>query len=274
MPELPEVETIVVGLRELITGHIIKDVLIREEKVIAFPPKEEFESSIKGKEIQSVNRRGKYILINLSEGMTMVVHLRMTGRLMVLPKEVDYDKHTHVVFHLENGLDLRFHNLRKFGRIYLVQDNQFERVGNLTALGPEPLSVDFTLEKFKELLQGRTTNIKALLLKQDFIAGLGNIYTDEALFEAGISPRKLVKDLTDEQIDKLYKAIKAVLQRGIKYGGTSFSDYRNARNEKGDFQNRLSVYKQKGKKCPRCGAEIVKEKIAGRGTHYCPQCQH
>ncbi len=274
MPELPEVETIITGLRELVINHTIKEVTVREDKLIAYPTKEEFEISIRNQIIKTINRRGKYILINLSGGKTLVIHLRMTGRLLVKPTEMDYDKHTHIIFHLENGLDLRFHNVRKFGRLYLVDANQWEKAGNLAKLGPEPLSSNFTLKKFRNLLNGKKSNIKALLLKQGFIAGLGNIYTDEALFKAGILPHKLASELSDEQIGKLYRAIREVLKQGIKYGGTSFSDYRNARNQKGNFQNRLLVYNQKGKKCPRCGAEIIKEHIAGRGTHYCPQCQY
>src|SRR5690554_4422862 len=273
MPELPEVETIVKELQQLIVGHLIRAVTIRESKLIAFPDKREFTALIKDSLIEDVSRRGKYILIKLSEGLTMVIHLRMTGRLLVLPAEMGYDKHTHIIFHLDNGLDLRFHNLRKFGRIYLVKDNQWVEAGNLTGLGPEPLSDDFTLDKFKEILKRRKTNIKALLLKQDFIAGLGNIYTDEALFEAGILPHKRADELTDIEIEKLYRAIRVVLKKAIEYGGTTFSDYRNVQNKMGFFQNELMVYKREGKKCYRCGTEIAKERVASRGTHYCPGCQ-
>lgn len=273
MPELPEVETIVRGLRNLIIGYTIEDVVIRAEKLVVYPSLEEFRESLKGKTIREVDRRGKYILIKLAAEKTLVVHLRMTGRLLVLPRETDYDKHTHIILQLDKDLDLRFHDLRKFGRMYLVDRDDYRPVGGLLKLGPEPLSAEFTLEAFTRALSEKKTNIKALLLDQGFIAGLGNIYTDEALFYAAISPERTSDSLKEEEIEALYNSIRLVLEKGIAAGGTSFSDYRDARGEKGNFQEELQVYRRAGQECHRCGSTIIRTRLAGRGTHYCPGCQ-
>lgn len=273
MPELPEVEIIVRGLRSLIRGYTIENLIIRAESLVAYPPVEEFQEVLKGKTIEDIDRRGKYILLKLSGGKTLVVHLRMTGRLLVLAREVAYDKHTHIIFQLNKGLDLRFHDVRKFGRVYLVADGDYRPAGGLQNLGPEPLAPEFTLGDFSKALKGKKANIKSLLLNQSFIAGLGNIYTDEALFAAAISPERSADSLKEDEVEALYDSIRLVLQKGIAAGGTSFSDYRDARGEKGNFQEELQVYQQGGQECPRCGSIITKKKIAGRGTHYCPNCQ-
>lgn len=273
MPELPEVETIVRGLRDLITGHKINQVWVREPKLIVFPAEDEFKRQLNGREVIALNRRGKYILINLEGGKTLVVHLRMTGKLLVKPREIDVDKHTHIIFELDNGMDLRFHNVRKFGRVYLVDTGSWQEAGGLAELGPEPLSDKFTLTELKNRIKGRKMMIKSLLLNQKFIAGLGNIYTDEALFRAGISPKRRADTLSDEELERLYRAIRRVLELGIEYGGTTFSDYLDARGKQGEFQKKLLVYRQTGENCPQCGHEIIREKIGGRSSHYCPGCQ-
>lgn len=274
MPELPEVETIVRELRQHLAGEIIADIVVEDERLVGYPEETgEFIRGISGREIEDVRRRGKYILIMLSGEKTLVIHLRMTGKLLLKKAGAAIDKHTHVIFHLKDDGELHFNNLRKFGRVYLVASDDYAPVGGLACLGPEPLSEDFTLEKFREMLEGRRAVIKSLLLKQSFLAGLGNIYTDEALFLAGIHPARKADQLTGGEIEKLYTAIKEVLTRGIKYRGTSFSDYVNTMGGEGDFQHRLQVYQRVGEECFRCGGEIEKEKIAGRGTHFCPHCQ-
>ena len=273
MPELPEVETVVIGLRELIVGCTIQEVIVREGNLIAFPSVEEFKDSLYKKSIETVDRRGKYILIRIKGQKTLVVHLRMTGRLLVKPGELDYDKHTHIIFKLDNKLDLRFHNVRKFGRMYLVDSDNYKPAGGLANLGPEPLSEEFTLEVFKDHINKRSANIKSLLLNQSFIAGLGNIYADESLFRSGISPQRKSDSLSDKEKEKLYHAIRSILQSSVRAGGTSFSDYLNAKGEKGKFQYQLQVYQQEDKECSNCGHTIIKERIAGRGTRYCPVCQ-
>ncbi|MFW6035862.1 MAG: bifunctional DNA-formamidopyrimidine glycosylase/DNA-(apurinic or apyrimidinic site) lyase [Halothermotrichaceae bacterium] len=273
MPELPEVETIVIGLKNMVVNNIIKDVIIKETGLIAFPDPDTFKKALKGKKIRAIKRRGKYIIFNISDQKNLIIHLRMTGRLLVKPSNLEYNKHTHIIFKLDDAMDLRFNNVRKFGRLYLVEKGEYKEAGGLADLGPEPLAQKFTFKKFKELFINRSKNIKALLLDQTFLAGLGNIYTDEALFSAGINPMRTADSLNNNEKKKLYKAIKKVLKIGIKYGGTSFSDYVNASGEKGEFQDKLKVYQKEGHRCPECGSEIVKTRIAGRGTHYCPQCQ-
>ncbi len=274
LPELPEVETVVQGLKDLIKGREIKTVKVREEKIIGYPEiKDEFIHDVSNKKIINLDRRGKCILINLEKKKTMVIHLRMTGKLLVKESKLPYEKHTHVIFILDNDMDLRFNNVRKFGRIYLVDTGDWKKAGGLKNLGPEPLTDDFTLDCFRAQFKNRRARIKSLLLDQSFIAGLGNIYTDEALYMACINPGRKANTLSQKEIERLYKCICEVLRSGIKYGGTTFSDYVNALGKEGNFQRKLVVYQQQGKKCPDCGEEIVKEKIAGRSTHYCPQCQ-
>ncbi|MFW5786970.1 MAG: bifunctional DNA-formamidopyrimidine glycosylase/DNA-(apurinic or apyrimidinic site) lyase [Halanaerobiales bacterium] len=273
MPELPEVESIVNGLKKLIIGSEIKYTIIREKKIIGFPRPEKFKNESQGKKVININRRGKYILINLDNVKEIVIHLRMTGKLLVLPRGKDYNKHTHIIFQLTNSRDLRFNNIRKFGRVYLIDKGDYDKAGGLAELGPEPLSDDFTFLDFVELFEGRTARIKSLLLNQKFIAGLGNIYTDEALFRAGIHPARCADTISESELLKLYKAIREILKLGIKYKGTSFSDYVNALGEAGKFQEKLNVYQKEGEKCPVCGSIIEKEKLSGRSSHYCPECQ-
>jgi len=246
---------------------------IRVNSLIAFPKVENFKKEIKNKKILNITRRGKYILFHLSQNKTMVVHLRMTGKLLIKDPETSLDKHTHVIFHLNKDKELRFNNIRKFGRIYLVNDNEYKNAGGLSELGPEPLAEDFTLEKFKKKFNNRTANIKALLLNQKFIAGLGNIYTDEILYRSAVDPKRKANTLKETEINKIYNNMREILKLGIKYNGTTFSDYVNAFGEKGRFQEKLQVYQKNGEKCNRCGRKIKKTKVAGRSTYFCSGCQ-
>ena len=273
MPELPEVETIVRGLRKVIVGQKIKEVEIQESKLIKFPDKNSFINGVTKSIINSVTRRGKYLIIKLSNQKDLILHLAMTGQLLIKNRAEEIKKHTHVIFRFETGQDLRFNNVRKFGRIYLVNTEEWDQINCLNKMGPEPLADDFTFDDFKKRFKRRTTAIKSLLLKQDFLAGLGNIYTDEALFKAGIAPTRGADTLTDAEKKKLFTSIKEVLKSGIKYCGTSVSDYVNIEGESGSFQEKLKVYQKGGEDCPHCGQEIVKEKIGGRSSHYCPDCQ-
>ena len=274
MPELPEVETIVRELKKVLISRKIINVEIKEPLLIGFPGNSvQFKEGIVGQKIINVSRRGKYIILVLSEEKRMIIHLRMSGKLLFKNSYDRYGKHTHIVFKLDNNKDLRFNTIRKFSRVYLIEDKCLENAGGFVNLGPEPLGDDFTLRDFKLLFKGRKAIIKSLLLNQKFLAGLGNIYTDEALFRAGIKPTRRADSLTDKELSKLYKAIRKVLAEGIKYGGTTFSDYVNAMGQKGDFQGELMVYQRGGEKCYNCGHKIIREKICGRSTHYCPGCQ-
>jgi formamidopyrimidine-DNA glycosylase len=275
MPELPEVETVVKGLRSLITDRRVTAVEIREKNMIAYPKDniDDFKEALIGSKIEAINRRGKYIIIELDTDKNMIIHLRMTGKLLVKEVEEFRDKHTHVVFSLNDGQEIRFNNIRKFGRVYLIDKNHPEQAGGLADLGPEPLSEDLTLADFKKLFKNRRALMKSLLLNQHFVAGIGNIYADEILFLSGVRPDRTADTLTEDEKERIYHNMRHILERGIIYGGTSFSDYVNAFGEKGSFQEELKVHQREGEKCYSCGTKIKKIKVSGRSTYFCPQCQ-
>jgi formamidopyrimidine-DNA glycosylase len=275
MPELPEVQTVVTGLDKLLRGKKIVNTHIYDDMVIGYPVQEEFLNISQDKEIESLSRRGKYIIINFKDSeYKLIVHLRMSGKLLYKDRNDEKDKHTHVIFEFNDDTDLRFNNVRKFGRLYFITENDIEEAGNLKNLGVEPLSENFTLELFEEMLSKRKGMIKPLIMNQEFIAGIGNIYADEALYQAHIKPDRKANTLNEEEIEDLYIAIREILKKGIKMGGTSVSDYVNALGKSGQFQHQLNVYKKEGNKCAKCGAEIEKKKVSGRAARFCPECQN
>ena len=275
MPELPEVQTVVTGLNKMLRDKKIVNTHIYDEMVIGYPGKEDFISLSEGKKIKSLTRRGKYIIINFSDNKhKLVIHLRMSGKLLYKKRNDEKDKHTHVIFEFDDDTDLRFNNIRKFGRLYFITENELEEAGNLSNLGIEPLSDEFTLDLFEEMLDGRKGMIKPLIMNQEFIAGVGNIYADEALFMSNIKPDRKANTLSEQEIGDLYNAIRKILKKGIKMGGTSVSDYVNALGKSGKFQHELNVYKKEGEKCEKCGEAIEKKKVSGRSARYCPNCQH
>ena len=269
MPELPEVETIVRGLRGPLVGRTIVGVRIGWENLVARPTVEEFKRRLVGHKILAVRRRGKYLLFPLSGGGCLIVHLRMTGRLLLKNAGDDPDKYDHLIFELDDGRELRFNDMRKLGRVYLVEDAE-EIVGGL---GPEPLDGDFSPADFAALLSRRRGRIKALLLNQRFIAGIGNIYADEALFAARIHPERRADTLAAEEIERLYRAIRRVLRQGIENRGTTLATYRDAEGREGRNQEYLRVFRRRGQPCPRCGTPIERIVVGGRGTYFCPRCQ-
>lgn len=269
MPELPEVETIARGLANAIVGKTIASVDVRLAKMAVYPPGVDFTGSLRGERIVGVARRGKYAVTRLSSGRALVTSLRMTGRLVVQrPGEADY-RGTHVVFTFTDKTRLSFADLRTFGRVRLVEPG--EAWDN--ALGVEPLSSGFTPEGFIGMLSERTTPVKAFLLDQRRIAGIGNIYACEALWDAGIKPGKPAKALRKPAVRRLHKAIVDVLERAIDLRGTSVDDYVDADGLRGGFQNVLAVYGKEGRPCPRCGKPIVRTVTAQRGTWWCRTCQ-
>jgi len=274
MPELPEVQTIVTGLNEILKGKTITNTYIYDDMVIGYPDKKQFIEKSKDKKIMSISRRGKYIIVNFDNNQyRLVIHLRMSGKLLYKERQEGREKHTHVVFEFNDNTDLRFNNVRKFGRLYFIEDDKFENAGNIDNLGLEPLSDKFSLRLLKEMLDKRKGMIKPLLMNQEFIAGIGNIYADEALFLAKIRPDRKANNLNEKEINALYKQLRKILRKGIKMGGTSISDYVNALGETGKFQKELNVYQREGQKCKICGEEIQKKKISGRSTRFCPNCQ-
>jgi formamidopyrimidine-DNA glycosylase len=269
VPELPEVETIVRGLNFAIVGRRIKTVEIRLRKIAQAPPGVSFERAVTGQTVTGVTRRGKYAVLELSGGRSLVTSLRMTGRLVVArPRQTDFPG-THIVLRFADGGRLSFADVRTFGRMRLVEPGEpWDR-----DLGVEPLSSGFTQEAFIGMLAGRTTPVKALLLDQRRIAGIGNIYACEALWEARIRPSRPAKALTKPAIRRLYHAVVDVLTRAIELRGTSVDDYVDADGLRGGFQNVLSVYGRLGEPCPRCGGPIVRTVLAQRGTWWCRRCQ-
>ncbi len=284
MPELPEVETIARGLRETLVGRRIRKVCVREPRALGSYEGggDGFCCSLEGRTVGGIRRRGKLLLVDLQEGGTLAVHLRMTGRFYLPDPGAKPDKHTHLIFELESqeakedgqsGLDrVFFHDVRKFGSCCLYADEaDLRRMPFLAALGPEPLELD--KDAFIRLFAGKKARIKALLLDQKTIAGIGNIYADESLFRAGIRPDARAADISDARLAGLHRELQEVLREAIAACGSSFSDYRDARGNVGAFQNRFQVYGRSGKYCLRCGRRLVTEKVAGRTSVFCPVCQ-
>ncbi|MGQ9667139.1 MAG: bifunctional DNA-formamidopyrimidine glycosylase/DNA-(apurinic or apyrimidinic site) lyase, partial [Anaerolineae bacterium] len=214
-------------------------------------------------------RRGKFILFALDDGRWLLAHLRMTGGFCVFPTTTPPHAYVRVIFHLADGRDLWYVDIRKFGRLYLVDSP--EEV--LHTLGVEPLGAEFTVERLADILRRRRGHIKPLLLNQSLIAGVGNIYADEALFRAGIHPLRRACELSAEEIQRLHTAVQQVLQEAIDHRGTTLRNYRDANGEEGENQFRLDVYRRQGEPCRRCGTPIERIVVGQRGTHFCPRCQ-
>jgi formamidopyrimidine-DNA glycosylase len=269
LPELPEVETIVRGLGAAIVGKRIDRAEVRLAKMAVAPPGVRFGRAVAGQTVRDVTRRGKYAVIELTSGRALVTSLRMTGRLVVARPSQPDPPGTHLVLWFTDGSRLIFADLRTFGRMRLVEPAEAWDC----ELGIEPLSSGFTQEAFIGMLAGRTTPIKALLLDQRRVAGIGNIYACEALWEARIRPSRPGKALTKPAIRRLHQAVVEVLSRAVEMRGSSIDDYVDADGLRGGYQNVLSVYGQLGRPCPRCGSPIVRTVLAQRGTWWCRACQ-
>jgi formamidopyrimidine-DNA glycosylase len=273
MPELPEVETVRRSLEEHLVGLSIKNITINHPGVIATPEISAFRNNLLEQTFLHVGRRGKYLIFDVTPHWKMVLHLRMTGRLVYSDAGMMLLKHTHVIFDLDNGKELRFTDPRRFGRIWLVKNEDISQLSGLNTLGPEPLEKEFSPEIFRAQLQGRKTRIKPLLLDQRFVAGIGNIYADEILFRSGIHPERRADSLSDEEIKLLFQTIIDILQEAVVHRGTSFSDYVDGLGEKGTHQNFVQVYQRVGQQCFRCAAVIERMKIGSRSAYHCPRCQ-
>ncbi len=273
MPELPEVETVKRTLLANITGKKISKVSLYYQGNIRRPKPEIFCQMLTNKIFKDIQRRGKFLIFYLSGRLVLIVHLRMTGQLVYLNSVEPLEKHTHLVFSLQNGMDLRYLDIRKFGTFDLLAEEELKSFKSLQQLGLEPLSPNFSLQKFKEAFMGRSKSVKALLLDQTIVAGIGNIYADEILYKVGFHPEMITRDLTGLDFEDLHKGIVDILELGVQYRGTTFRNYVDGEGKHGQFQDFLNVYGRKGEPCFRCGAEIRKIKVAGRGTYYCPGCQ-
>lgn len=269
MPELPEVETSVRALRESLLGEIFTEARVYWSRHIDRPDSQAFQERIAGLRVESMHRRGKYMIFTLSGGETLIVHLRMTGHLAVVDRDAPLQDHTHTILALASGKELRFRDPRKFGRVYLVRDPE-EVVGKL---GPEPLDPDFTPDVLLRQLQRRSMRLKPLLLDQSFVAGVGNIYADEALYYAGLHPERPADTLNAVEIERLHSAIQKVLKMGIEREGASIDRYRKPDGSRGDMQNAVAVFRRTDEPCYECGTPIRRIVLGGRSTHYCPTCQ-
>jgi formamidopyrimidine-DNA glycosylase len=270
MPELPEVETVARGLHQVMEGRTFTGVTIHWPRTIARPAVDEFSWRIIGRRVLAVGRRGKYVRFTLDRGY-LLIHLKMSGRLLVAAADDVPDEHVHTIFGLDHGQQLWFRDVRKFGRVYLV-DRPEEVIG---ALGPEPLEDTFTLADFRDRLSRRSGRLKSLLLNQEFLAGLGNIYADEALFAAGLHPLRTADTLSPDEEERLYRAIRRVLRDAIAGRGTTLDDggYRDASGEPGLYQERIFVYGRGGEPCRCCQSTIERIVVGGRSSHFCPSCQ-
>lgn len=290
MPELPEVETIRLGLQDKVVGLKITDVAVNVPKIFQGDTKDVTDAKVK-----DIRRRAKILIFDLDNGNSLIIHLKMTGQLVYhrdglkatfghpipfagtsLPA-----KTTHVTFRFEDGSVLYFNDMRKFGYVKVVPTVEVDKLKVMTEFGPEPFvgqtssgQALLTLEKFKEILSKKKMPVKLVLMDQAQIAGVGNIYANEALFLAGIHPQKKANELTYKQVEELYKFLLQVLEEGIKYGGSSENAYVNALGERGKMQEHFRVYSRVGKPCPNnCGGTVKRIALGGRGTFFCPACQ-
>lgn len=273
MPELPEVETVCRTLNQLIIGRKIYKVTVNLPRIIQLPKDPFlFAGLLEGQTVVQVERRGKFIRIVL-DGLVLVSHLRMEGRYGVYSSDEPIEKHTHVIFHFEDGMELRYKDVRQFGTMHLFEPGEEFTKPPLRKLGIEPLSEEFTLKAFTAKLGQRTTKIKPFLLNQEYIVGIGNIYVDEALHLAGIHPERCIDTLKPTEKAKLHEAIRHTLQIAVDAGGSSIKSYVNGQGEMGMFQHQLKVYGRKEQPCEQCGQPIEKTVVGGRGTHFCNHCQ-
>lgn len=272
MPELPEVETIARKLGPELTGRTIREADLRWSRTLATPSPKKFREQVTGQKIMGVSRRAKYFILHLSslrpgsgQAFTLLIHLRMSGDLLVRNSTIRPEKHDRLVLKLSGGKSLAFNDTRKFGRVWLTAEPE-EILGRL---GPEPLGADFTPEWLYAALRGKRRQLKPLLLDQTFLAGLGNIYTDEALHIAKLHPLGMSDSVSLKQAQALHEAIRRVLEEGIRRNGASIDwVYRG-----GEFQNYFRVYDREGEPCPVCGTQIQRLVVGQRGTHICPKCQ-
>lgn len=293
MPELPEVQTIVTDLRKKIIGRRILDVWWDEPKLIKLPKAEDFRKQIKGLKIEDIKRRGKNILIYLSGGKNLsskllLIHQKLTGHLLVGRWDIQNNEakslvkgalqepvngFIHLIFYLDNGEQLALSDLRKFAKVVFGPQEEIENLPDLRKIGIEPLDENFTFEKFKRLIQSKRQKIKQVLMNQEVIAGIGNIYSDEILWLAKVHPFKQSDKLKEEELKNIYRAIKKILTEALKLRGTSISDYRDPAGKKGKYDKIRRVYQRENQPCFRCKSLIKRIKINSRSAHFCPSCQ-
>lgn len=273
MPELPEVETVVNDLRPLVVGFRVESVSLRFPKMVRHPEPEDFVRGLTGRRIEAVTRRGKYILFRLDAPQILVVHLGMTGQLLHVAPDSPYKSHTHAVLGLEGGAELRYRDSRRFGRLLLGEENELTLARQLPRLGPEPLSEQFTAAELGRRLHGRRAPLKVMLLDQSVIAGVGNIYADEAAFRARVRPDRPAGRLGKVALRRLRISLQEVLRAGIRNRGSSIEDFVDVRGDRGRQQEELAVYGRGGLPCVNCGRPLALVRLGGRATVFCRRCQ-
>ncbi|WP_291319596.1 bifunctional DNA-formamidopyrimidine glycosylase/DNA-(apurinic or apyrimidinic site) lyase [Desulfonatronospira sp.] len=270
MPELPEVETIAAGLSPLVCGRTIRDIHLVYPRAVRGDD-QEFQRRLQGRGISAVRRRAKLLILDLDGPLHLVFHLKMTGKVWVPQKGVQPGKHTHLILDLGDEVYVFFDDQRRFGYVTALTPLELESWDFYRNLGPEPLQA--TLQEFTGIIQGRKARIKSLLMDQKVIAGIGNIYADEALYMAGIHPCTRAVDLSVDQLSSLHHNLQQVLREAILAGGSSFRDYRNALGVAGLFQENFKVYGKKGLPCPECSTNLGSIRVSGRSSCFCPRCQ-
>lgn len=273
MPELPEVETIVADLRPHLVGRTILRAELAFPTIVRHPEPEEFVDAIVGMRIESVGRRGKYILVHLSHDLLLVVHLGMTGQLRLVDESAPLEKHTHVVLFLDDGRQLRYRDPRRFGRLLLGTEAALLDARKMPRLGPEPIDPDFAADELYRRLRKRTAPLKAVLLDQKAIAGVGNIYADESLHRARLRPDRIAGSVSKKSAARLHESLRESLRTAIANRGSSVDTYRDAWGELGGQQEELLVYGRAGEPCFTCGRPLRAVRIAGRTTVFCTRCQ-
>lgn len=273
MPELPEVETMVRDLEPRVIGRRIAEIEASFPGIVVYPAYREFRQRLIGEEIDSIRRRGKFAVFGLTSGDALIVHRGMTGSLLHRASTDPPERHLRLLFRLDNDIDLRFDDQRKFGKVYLMEATGAERPLPWDDFGPEPLSAAFTRDVLGASLANRTAVLKPLLLSQRIVAGLGNIYVDEALFRAGVHPERRAGTLTRDEVQRLHTAIIDVLRAAVEGRGTTFDSYVDIEGRQGTYQRSLRVFNRRGDPCSQCGTSILKTIVGGRGTYYCPVCQ-
>ncbi len=272
MPELPEVETVVRGLRAKVIGRIIKKVNIYYENIIEYPDVCSFQKKIKNQKINEINRYGKWIIFVLDD-YYLLSHLRMEGKYFLKSKGATLEKHEHVSFVLDNDRELRYMDVRKFGKMQLIEKENINKIGPFLEMGLEPWDKKLNAVYLKEKFLRKKLPIKSCLLDQRIIVGIGNIYADEILFLSKINPLKGANSLSLEELERIIDNTKLVLEKAIEKGGTTIRSYTSLNGIHGLFQQELYVHSKDGQKCLICGSDILKIKVGGRGTYYCPKCQ-
>ena len=272
MPELPEVETVKEGLKRQVVDKIIKDIDVYYDGIIEYPNLDNFCESIKGQKINDINRYGKWLIFVLDD-YYLLSHLRMEGKYFIKTSNDVINKHEHVVFKFDDGLELRYMDVRKFGKMHLIKKEDIDKVGPLIELGLEPWDDKLTVDYLREKYCKKRLPIKSVILDQSIIVGIGNIYADEILFLSGINPLVRAMDLKNNDLANIIKYTKEVLEKAIEQGGTTIRSYSSVNGVHGLFQQSLNVHSREGEKCPICGNIITKIKVGGRGTYYCDGCQ-